>query len=108
MAAPSLSPVSFTCLAEPAKTALTGDPARKADVAALYESIMAISRRQQRKLVREEGEGQWQRLLSAVREPVSAPRVVYQGEPGAYSEEAAMPAGHRWRRSGGGIPPSRS
>ena len=73
-----------------AKTALTGDPARKADVAALYESIMAISRRQQRKLVREEGEGQWQRLLSAVREPVSAPRVVYQGEPGAYSEEAAM------------------
>lgn len=73
-----------------AKTALTDDPAGKADLAALYESIMAISRRQQRKLVREEGEGQWQRLLSAVREPVSAPRVVYQGEPGAYSEEAAM------------------
>ena len=36
-----------------AKTALTPDPAQKADVAALYESIMAISRRQQRKLVRE-------------------------------------------------------
>ena len=33
-----------------AKTALTDDPARKADVAALYEGIMAISRRQQRKL----------------------------------------------------------
>ena len=31
-----------------AKTALTDDPARKADVAALYEEIMAISRRQQR------------------------------------------------------------
>ena len=36
-----------------AKTALTDDPARKADVAALYESIMAISRRQQRTLVQE-------------------------------------------------------
>ena len=36
-----------------AKTALTDDPARKADVAALYEEIMAISRRQPRKLVRE-------------------------------------------------------
>ena len=34
-----------------AKTALTPDPATKADVAALYESIMAISRKQQRKLV---------------------------------------------------------
>ena len=36
-----------------AKTALTDDPARKADIAALYESIMAISRRQQRHLVHE-------------------------------------------------------
>ena len=68
-----------------AKTALTDDPARKADVAALYEEIMAISRRQQRKLVREGAEepgyAAYAAALAARREPVAAPRVVYQGEP---------------------------
>lgn len=77
-----------------AKTALTDDPARKADVAALYEGIMAISRRQQRKLVREGAEepgyAAYAAALAARREPVAAPRVVYQGEPGCYSEEAAV------------------
>lgn len=77
-----------------AKTALTDDPARKADVAALYEEIMAISRRQQRKLVREGAEepgyAAYAAALAARREPVAAPRVVYQGESGCYSEEAAV------------------
>ena len=77
-----------------AKTALTDDPARKADVAALYEEIMAISRRQQRKLVREGAEepgyAAYAAALAARREPVAAPRGVYQGEPGCYSEEAAV------------------
>ena len=76
-----------------AKTALTDDPARKADLAALYESIMAISRRQQRHLVREgdsdPGYAAWAAAVKNRREPVSSPRVVYQGEPGCYSEEAA-------------------
>lgn len=76
-----------------AKTALTDDPARKADIAALYESIMAISRRQQRHLVREgtedAGYAAWLADLARAREPVARPRVVYQGEPGCYSEEAA-------------------
>lgn len=76
-----------------AKTALVEDPAAKADVATLYESIMAISRRRQRKLVREgaedSGYAQWLKSYQWRREPVSNPRVVYQGEPGAYSEEAA-------------------
>lgn len=76
-----------------AKTALAQTPAGKADVAALYEGILAISRRQQRKLVREgaedRGYARWLASLEGRREPVSAPRVVYQGEPGAYSEEAA-------------------
>ena len=76
-----------------AKTALTDDPARKADIAALYESIMAISRRQQRHLVREGAEdagyAAWLTDLARAREPVARPRVVYQGEPGCYSEEAA-------------------
>lgn len=77
-----------------AKTALTDDPAAKADVAAFYESIMAISRRQQRKLVKEgdedPGYARWIKALERRREPVTPPRVVYQGEPGAYSEEAAV------------------
>lgn len=76
-----------------AKTALTDDPARKADIAALYESIMAISRRQQRHLVREGAEDHGYAAYLAdrarAREPVAHPRVVYQGEPGCYSEEAA-------------------
>ena len=76
-----------------ATTALTDDPARKADIAALYESIMAISRRQQRHLVREGAEdagyAAWLADLARAREPVACPRVVYQGEPGCYSEEAA-------------------
>ncbi len=77
-----------------AKIALTDDPARKADVAALYESIMAISRRQQRTLVQEgEEDPGFAAYLAALREarlPLEHPRVVYQGEPGAYSEEAAV------------------
>lgn len=76
-----------------AKTSLVEDPAAKADVATLYESIMAISRRRQRKLVREgtedSGYAQWLKSYQWRREPVSNPRVVYQGEPGAYSEEAS-------------------
>ena len=75
------------------KTALCPDPAGKADVATLYESIMAISRRQQRRLVREgtedAGYARWMSALEQRRPPVERPRVVYQGEPGAYSEEAA-------------------
>ena len=76
-----------------AKAALADDSAAKADLTDLYRSIMAISRRQQRKLVKE-GEGdpaleRWQRALDQRREPVAAPRVAYQGEPGCYSEEAA-------------------
>lgn len=77
-----------------AKTALADDPAAKADVHALYESIMAISRRQQRKLMVEGtedmGYARWVKALESKREPVANPRVVYQGEPGAYSEEAAV------------------
>lgn len=76
-----------------AKTALTDDPARKADIAALYESIMAISRRQQRHLVQEGAEdpgyAAWLADRARAREPLAHPRVVYQGEPGCYSEEAA-------------------
>jgi len=77
-----------------AKAASTGDPLRKADLAELYETIMAISRRQQRRLVREgmedPGYAAWIRAMEHVRQPVERPRVIYQGEPGAYSEAAAV------------------
>lgn len=75
-----------------AKTALTEDPARKADIAHLYESIMAISRRQQRHLVKEgtedPGYAAYLADLARTRQPVAHPQVAYQGEPGCYSEEA--------------------
>ena len=76
-----------------AKTALVPDPAERADVASLYQSILAISRRQQRRVVREGAEdpgyARWLQAVEWRRDPVQNPRVVYQGEPGAYSEEAA-------------------
>lgn len=76
-----------------AKAAMVADPLLKADVANLYESIMSISRRQQRRLVREgvedPGYADYMEAMGHIRPPVAAPRVVYQGEPGAYSEEAA-------------------
>lgn len=77
-----------------AKTAQTEDPVRKADIAALYEAIMGISRRQQRRLVQEAagtpGYAACKQAMEAVRTPVEHPRVAYQGEPGCYSEEAAV------------------
>lgn len=64
----------------------------KPDVTDLYESILSISRRQQRKLVREEDP--WYEELRAAmdgaRAPLPKPRVLYQGEAGAYAEEAAV------------------
>lgn len=76
------------------KTALVEDPARKADVAQLYEAIMGISRRQQRKIVQEGTEepnfARIQAALAQRRLPVERPKVVYQGEPGAYSEQACI------------------
>ncbi len=76
------------------KAALVEDPGRKADVAQLYESIMAISRRQQRNIVREGSvEPNFARIQAALaqrRLPVSHPTVAYQGEPGAYSEQACI------------------
>lgn len=76
------------------KAALLRDPALRTDVTLLYETIMGISRRQQRRIVREGAqEPNYARLRQAMdhrREPVEAPVVVYQGEPGAYSEQASI------------------
>ena len=74
------------------KTALVADPALRDDVAALYEAIMGISRRPQRRLVNEAGNQDYARIRGAMdgaRAPLEHPRVLYQGEPGAYADEAA-------------------
>ncbi len=73
-----------------AKAALVGDDLR-ADITTLFETIMALSRRQQSALV--DG-GAWieahRAAWAACRVPPLSPRVLYQGEPGAYAEEAAI------------------
>lgn len=69
------------------------NPDLKTDVTLLYETIMGISRRQQRRLVMEGENPDFKRIMAdiaAARQPVKQPRVVYQGEPGAYSEMAAI------------------
>ena len=66
----------------------------QSDVVLLYETIMGISRRQQRNLVAEGQENApFSKIMgdiASAREPIPNPRVVYQGEPGAYSEMAAI------------------
>ena len=67
-----------------AKAALSDDPAMQGDLSALFESIMSISRKQQRRLVRE-NDPWFDRYLAdraKVRVPLTNPRVLYQGEPG--------------------------
>lgn len=76
-----------------AKTDLTDDPRMKTAVTLLYESIMGISRRQQREIVQEGTQNEsFARFAAAYenrREPLENPRIIFQGEPGAYSEQAA-------------------
>lgn len=75
------------------KGELAGDGLRPA-VITLYQTIMALSRRQQRDLA-DQGAGnpgvrRWQEAKDNIRRPVDRPRVVYQGVPGAYSEQACL------------------
>ena len=77
-----------------AKAALARDEAMAADLAALFENLMAVSRRRQRKLIRETEERpdytRCVRAAAAAREPIARPRVAYQGVAGAYSEMACL------------------
>ena len=73
-----------------AKAALVGDDLR-ADITTLFETIMALSRRQQQALMADDRWIEGHRAAwAACRVPPSDPRVLYQGEPGAYAEEAAV------------------
>lgn len=74
------------------KKALVSDPDLRQDVVTLYETILSISRRRQRRLCTESDAWVRRYLQEAAfaRDPVENPRVLYQGEPGAYAEEAAV------------------
>lgn len=75
-----------------AKAALSDDPAMQSALTTLFETIMSLSRKQQRKLV-QENDVWYDRYLedrAQARAPLSNPRVLYQGEQGAYTEEAAV------------------
>lgn len=77
------------------KGELAGDGLRPA-VITLYQTILALSRRQQRDLIGPDaragnpGVERWQEALDSARQPVARPKVVYQGVPGAYSEQACL------------------
>ena len=74
-----------------AKTALSDDPNMQFALTTLFETIMSISRKQQRQLVTEEDPwyDRYQADRAAARTALEHPRVLYQGEPGAYADEAA-------------------
>ena len=75
------------------KGELAGEELRPA-VITLYQTVMSLSRRQQRDLLHERADNPGlQRYLdtrAGIRPPVDNPRVVYQGVPGAYSEQACI------------------
>lgn len=73
---------------------MTGEERRKLELARLFENILALSRQEQRLSAAGStpGEGylRWKQAMAEIRQPVACPKVVYQGEPGAYSEMACL------------------
>ena len=72
----------------------TLDEGRKLELAHLFETVLALSRRDLRRRVggNDPGPGysRCRRAEAAARQPVERPRVVYQGVAGAYSEMASI------------------
>lgn len=75
------------------KGELAGEELRPA-VTTLFQTIMSLSRRQQRDMLKERADNpglrRWQEARACIRQPMAEPRVVYQGVPGAYSEQACI------------------
>lgn len=75
------------------KAALAGPELAPAAVR-LYQTVMALSRRQQRDLTGERADNpglrRFKAAMDSLRQPVEDPQVVYQGVPGAYSEQACL------------------
>ena len=69
-------------------------PALRPAAVTLFQTILSLSRRQQRDLMGAEdanpGLARYGEARIRVRRPIERPRVVYQGVPGAYSEQAAV------------------
>ncbi|MCD8145682.1 MAG: chorismate mutase [Clostridiales bacterium] len=78
------------------KTDLVSDPEMKPYVIALFEQIMAQSRMIQTKLInawspaKERAYGEYQEALNSGGWFPESDRVIYQGQPGAYGEEATI------------------
>ena len=76
------------------KEAMLKNKYLKTEVKDFFGSIMAISRRQQRALLDgSDGAEQfalYKNVVRTARMPVKKPRVLYQGVPGAYAEEATV------------------
>ena len=77
-----------------AKDALVQDPALRPAVRSLFENIMASSRALQSELVEDPAKEKELAAYEAIRAwrgaPLEHPHVLYQGQPGAYCEEAAV------------------
>lgn len=75
-----------------AKANMVDEPEMKADVNKLFETIMSMSRAHQRAIMKgkEPDPPGFFRQYREVFPAIGNPRVVYQGMPGAYSEEAAV------------------
>ena len=75
-------------------TQLTGEEEQKLAVAKLFETVLALSRREQQIKaaggVPGRGYLRCRQAMEQARQPVENPRVVYQGTPGAYSEMACL------------------
>lgn len=75
------------------KEAMLKNPYLRTDVKDFFSAIMAISRRQQRELSADESSRvlfeKFRADARAARQPAASPRVLYQGERGAYADEAA-------------------
>ncbi len=70
------------------KAELAENTEDKSNVTEFFKGIMAISRRGQRKSVKESEGFTALAAMSNMREPVKNPKVAYQGVAGAYTEEA--------------------
>lgn len=75
-----------------AKAAMVDEPEMKADVNRFFETIMSMSRNHQRSVMqgKEPTPPGFFRQYAQIYAPIDHPKVVYQGMPGAYSEEAAV------------------
>ena len=73
---------------------LAEEERQKLEVAQLYQNILALSRREQRRKaaggVPGAGYVRLRESMERARQPIANPRVVYQGTPGAYSEMACL------------------